>query len=126
MSLLCLEPKSLETLGRPLNSAYPIVRGSLSSPIVSRVPSLLLPVPNLHLLHPPDVLVAILLPRHHGLREAKLRAGQVERVGLTVCEEDVQDLVLVFGRLPVLADEAAAVDRVEAQGDFAGFGAEIW
>ena len=34
--------------------------------------------------------------------------------------------MLVFGRLPVLADEAAAVEGVEGEGDFADFGGEVW
>ena len=72
------------------------------------------------------MLVAILGPRHDGLREAELYAGQIHRVGLAVWEEDVQDFVLVVGCLPVLTDEAATVEAVEGEGDFADFGIEVW
>ena len=73
----------------------------------------MLQVPNLHLLNLTDVLVEILGPRHDGLREAELYTGKIHRVCLAVFEEDVQDFVLVVGCLPVLADEAAAVEGFE-------------
>ena len=73
------------------------------------------------------MLVAILGPRYDGLGQPELHAGEIERVGLAVGEDDVQDLVLlVGGRLTVLAGEAAAVEGLEGKREFADFGAEVW
>lgn len=69
----------------------------------------------------PNVLLDVPLPRRNWAPEAELYARYVQGVVLAVLQEDVQHAMLVFGRLPVLPDEAAP-QRLEGEGDLADFG----
>lgn len=69
----------------------------------------------------PNVLLDVPLPRRNRAPEPELHARYVQGVVLAVLQEDVQHAVLVFGRLPVLPDEAAP-QRLEGEGDLADFG----